>query len=66
MIPRYPTSPLSRRNPEATLVARICLFLFVLSLGSCRFLVDEFSMLDHAGPVAEPQIKVPSPIDDRS
>lgn len=66
MIPRSPTSPLFRRKPEATLIARVCLFLFVLSLGSCRFLVDEFSMLDHAGPVAEPQIKVPSPVDDRS
>ena len=66
MIPRYPTSELSRRKSTATLIARICLFLFVLSLGSCRFLVDEFSMLDHAGPVAEPQIKAPSPIDDRS
>ena len=34
------------------------------TLGSCRFLADEFSWIDRAGPVAEEQL-APSPIDDR-
>lgn len=48
-----------------TLLGRVALLLFALSLGSCTFLADEFTWLNRAGPVAEPQDQPPSPIVDR-
>ncbi|MFT4514282.1 MAG: hypothetical protein ACI89X_000795 [Planctomycetota bacterium] len=48
-----------------TLLGRAALLLFALSLGSCTFLADEFTWLNRAGPVAEPQDQPPSPVVDR-
>jgi hypothetical protein len=47
------------------LLGRAALLLVALSLGSCTFLADEFTWLNRAGPVAEPQDLPPSPILDR-
>jgi len=48
------------------MLGRIVLLAVVVSLGSCRFLVDEFTRLDRAGPIAEPQEQAPSATVDRS
>ena len=48
-----------------TLLGRTMLLLFALSLGSCTILADEFTWLNRAGPIAEPQDQPPSPIVDR-
>lgn len=47
------------------LLGRVALLLVALSLSSCTFLADEFTWLNRAGPVAEPQDQPPSPIVDR-
>jgi hypothetical protein len=39
--------------------------LAALTLGSCNFLIDEFTWLDHAGSVAGPQQQAPSATSDR-
>ena len=67
--PDQPPMVESRRTASSksvvTLLGRAALLLFALSLGSCTFLADEFTWLDRAGPIAEPQDQAPSPIVDR-
>ena len=48
-----------------SLWGRAAILLSALSLGSCTILADEFTWLNRAGPIAEPQDQPPSPIVDR-
>lgn len=43
----------------ASHAGRLIVLLAALSLGSCSFLMDEFTWLDKAGPTSEPQLVVP-------
>ena len=59
-------SSVTRLARAVSMLGRIVLLAVVVSLGSCRFLVDEFTRLDRAGPIAEPQEQAPSATVDRS
>jgi hypothetical protein len=54
-----------RAKNGISLWGRAAILLSALSLGSCTILADEFTWLNRAGPIAEPQDQPPSPIVDR-
>jgi hypothetical protein len=58
-----PTCP--QRPSVLTYAGRTLILLAALTLGSCNFLIDEFTWLDHAGSVAGPQQQAPSATSDR-
>lgn len=55
----------ARLLARSSWLIRSLMIVALATLGSCRFLADEFSWIDRAGPVAEQEQLAPSPIDDR-
>ena len=62
---RNPESVSEARTPMPLWSGRLAVVLMALSLSSCRFLADEFTRLDRAGLIAEPQQQAPTPTADR-
>lgn len=60
---RLPTGRPCRSSVNSA--GRVLAVLAALMLGSCNFLLDEFTVLDKPGPVAEPQFVAPSGTSDR-
>jgi hypothetical protein len=54
------------RTSLLTWLVRGSVLMLLLSFGSCRYLLDEFTQLDRAGPIAEPQQPAPSATVDRA
>jgi len=59
MIASTPSPQLRARRSLASQAGWVLVLMAALSLGSCSFLIDEFTTLDKAGPVSAPQLVVP-------